>query len=104
MNSKHIFFKKVKPVSVFSLQTPQIIKTTREVREHLEVADTFPIHKKTCRVDYMSSVGIDYDQAVKYIDVVESMNRSFYKNDINFWKIFPIFFYGFTIFFKNKFI
>jgi len=112
MISKNKFYKSQKK-TVFQISTKMnpythtfALQTTREVREHLEVANTFPIHKRTDRIDYMSSVGIDYDQAVKYIDIVESLDRSFYKNDVcvSFWKRLQIFLYGFKFvffFFKS---
>lgn len=58
--------------------------STFEVREMLEVAESFS--KRSDRVDYLSSVGIDYDRASTYLPVVESLNRQWNRKELEWWK------------------
>lgn len=52
------------------------IATVREVRECLET--TRSIVKITERVQYCSSICIDYEDAQKYLEIVEHLNNCFY--------------------------
>jgi len=60
-----------------------MIPTTRDVRDLLAVTETYR-HIRD-RIDYMNCVGVDYHQAMKYVDEVEKLNRRYYDPGDRLW-------------------